>query len=64
MFVNEANEAAEVLKDYPEMHLANSRVCDRKAHRDAWAEINDNFLKRKMIKPSKKSKALVKEVIL
>ncbi|EOA2688001.1 division plane positioning ATPase MipZ, partial [Escherichia coli] len=30
MFVNEANEAAEVLKDYPEMHLANSRVCDRK----------------------------------
>lgn len=24
MFVNEANEAAEVLKDYPEMHLANS----------------------------------------
>ena len=35
MFVNEANQAAEVLKDFPEMKLSGSRVCDRKAHRDA-----------------------------
>lgn len=38
MFVNEANQAAEVLKDFPQMSLATTRVCDRKAHRDAWAE--------------------------
>ncbi|MGM1297259.1 division plane positioning ATPase MipZ, partial [Enterobacter hormaechei] len=35
MFVNEANQAADVLKDFPEMNLSNARVCDRKAHRDA-----------------------------
>jgi chromosome partitioning protein len=34
MFVNEANQAADVLKDFPEMNLSNARVCDRKAHRD------------------------------
>lgn len=38
MFVNEGNQAAEVLLDFPQMKLAESRICDRKAHRDAWAE--------------------------
>lgn len=54
MFVNEANQAADVLKDYPEMRLASSRVCDRKAHRDARAE-SMTILKRKMTKHNKKS---------
>ena len=54
MFVNEANQAADVLKDYPEMRLASSRVCDRKAHRDAQAE-SMTILKRKMTKHNKKS---------
>lgn len=38
MFVNEGNQAAKVLLDFPQMCLAESRICDRKAHRDAWAE--------------------------
>ncbi|MFT4274095.1 MAG: AAA family ATPase [Pantoea sp.] len=38
MFVNEGNEAAQVLEDFPQMRLAATRICDRKAHRDAWAE--------------------------
>ncbi|CSN01094.1 plasmid partition protein A%2C putative [Shigella sonnei] len=63
MFVNEANEAAEVLKDYPEMHLANSRVCDRKAHRDAWAESMTIF-ETQNDKAQQEIEALVKEVIL
>ncbi len=41
-FVNEANEAAEVLRDYLEMHLATP-ACDRKAHRRCLGRINDNF---------------------
>lgn len=63
MFVNEANEAVEVLKDYPEMHLANSRVCDRKAHRDAWAESMTIF-ETQNDKAQQEIEALVKEVIL
>ena len=62
MFVNEANQAADVLKDYPEMRLASSRVCDRKAHRDA-GRINDNF-ETQNDKAQQEIESLVKEVIL
>ena len=36
--VNEANEAREYLKDYPEITLLNSSVKDRKVYRDAMSE--------------------------
>lgn len=55
MFVNEANQAADVLKDFPEMNLSNARVCDRKAHRDAQAE-SMTILKHRTSKPKKKLK--------
>jgi chromosome partitioning protein len=38
IFINEANEAAEVLSEYPELKLVNNRLCDRKIYRDAWGE--------------------------
>ena len=63
MFVNEANQAADVLKDYPEMRLASSRVCDRKAHRDAWAESMTIF-ETQNDKAQQEIESLVKEVIL
>ena len=63
MFVNEANQAAEVLKDFPEMHLAKSRLCDRKAHRDAWAESMTIF-ETQNAKAQHAIEAFVKEVIL
>lgn len=64
MFINEGNEAAQVLlEDYPQMKLAETRICDRKAHRDAWAD-------SKTIYETENSKAideverLIKEIIL
>jgi len=63
MFVNEANQAAEVLKDFPEMKLSGSRVCDRKAHRDAWAESMTIF-ETQNTKAQDEIAALVKEIIL
>ena len=63
MFVNEANQAAEVLKDFPEMKLSSSRVCDRKAHRDAWAESMTIF-ETQNTKAQVEIAALVKEIIL
>ncbi|MBR7387709.1 cobyrinic acid ac-diamide synthase, partial [Klebsiella pneumoniae] len=38
LFVHEENQEHAVHKDYHQMRLASSRVCDRNAHRDAWAE--------------------------
>lgn len=63
MFVNEANQAAEVLKDFPQMTLANTRICDRKAHRDAWAESMTIF-ETANAKAQEEIESLVKEVIL
>ncbi|MDP1217526.1 cobyrinic acid ac-diamide synthase, partial [Klebsiella pneumoniae] len=51
------------LKDYPEMRLASSRVCDRKAHRDAWAESMTIF-ETQNDKAQQEIESLVKEVIL
>lgn len=36
--VSEANQAKEMLKDYPELHLASAVVRDRKVYRDAMCE--------------------------
>ncbi len=36
IFINEANEAAQVLSEYPEFTLVSHRLCDRKIYRDAW----------------------------
>ena len=62
MFVNEAHQAAEVLRDYPQMQLADTRICDRKAHRDAWAESLKIF-KTQNEKAQEEITALVKELI-
>lgn len=63
MFVNESNQAADVLKDFPEMKLAESRICERKAHRDAWAESMTIF-ETANIKAQKEIERLVQETIL
>ena len=38
IFINEANEAAQVLSEYPEFTLVSHRLCDRKIYRDARAK--------------------------
>lgn len=63
MFVNEAHQAAQVLSDYPQMQLAQSRVCDRKAHRDAWAE-SFTIFETQNEKAQEEISALVEEIIL
>ena len=63
MFVNEGNQAAEVLKDFPQMRLAESRICDRKAHRDAWAE-SMTIYETDNAKAQEEVTKLVKEIIL
>lgn len=63
MFVNEGNQAAEVLLDFPQMKLAEARVCDRKAHRDAWAE-SLTIYETENQKAQDEVSALVKELIL
>lgn len=63
MFVNEAHQAAEVLADYPQMQLAESRICDRKAQRDAWAE-SLTIYETQNDKAQEEISALVKELIL
>ena len=45
------------------MQLAQSRICDRKAHRDAWAESLTIF-ETQNDKAREEVAALVKEVIL
>lgn len=63
MFINEGNQAAEVLKDFPQMHLTDSRVCDRKAHRDAWAEAMTIY-ETGNVKAQEEISNLVREIIL
>lgn len=63
LFVNEANQAAEVLKDFPQMSLASTRICDRKAHRDAWAESMTIF-ETENAKAQEEVNNLVMELIL
>ena len=45
------------------MKLAEARVCDRKAHRDAWAESMTIF-ETQNVKAQEEIEALVKEIIL
>lgn len=63
LFVNEGNAAADVLKDFPAMNLAETRICDRKAHRDAWAE-SQTIFETENDKARAEITALVNEVIL
>ncbi|MDE1188313.1 MAG: ParA family plasmid-partitioning AAA ATPase [Pantoea sp.] len=63
MFVNEGNEAAKVLEDFPEMKLAETRICDRKAHRDAWAE-SMTIYETENSKAKDEVERLIQEVIL
>ncbi|ADU72268.1 ParA family plasmid-partitioning AAA ATPase [Pantoea sp. At-9b] len=63
MFVNEGNEAAQVLEDFPQMKLAVTRICDRKAHRDAWAE-SMTIYETENSKAKDEVERLIQEVIL
>lgn len=63
MFVNEGNEAAQVLEDFPQMKLAETRICDRKAHRDAWAE-SMTIYETENSKAKDEVERLIQEVIL
>ncbi len=63
MFVNEGNEAAQVLEDFPQMKLADTRICDRKAHRDAWAE-SMTIYETENSKAKDEVERLIQEVIL
>ncbi|SUD99069.1 putative crown gall tumor protein VirC1 [Providencia rettgeri] len=38
IFIDEANQAAEVLNEFPPLKLISSRICDRKIYRDTWAD--------------------------
>lgn len=38
IFIDEAHQAAELLKEYPTLTLVSSRVCDRKIYRDTWGD--------------------------
>ena len=38
IFVDEAHQAAELLKEYPALTLVTSRVCDRKIYRETWGD--------------------------
>lgn len=62
LFVNEGNEAAEALVDFPAMQLATTRICDRKAHRDAWAGSNTIF-ETENDKARAEVQALVEEIL-
>lgn len=63
MFVNEANIAAELLKDFPAMKQALTRVCDRKVFRDTWATSTTIF-EAENEKAKDEIRNLVNEVIL
>lgn len=63
MFINEANETANALADYPEFKLMESRVCDRKVYRDAWG---DSITIHEALNDKAKGEieAVVKEILL
>ena len=61
--VNEANEAAQVLSEYPEFTLVSHRLCDRKIYRDAWGEAI-TVHEANNEKAQAEIECLVKEVIL
>ncbi|HDJ1447358.1 TPA: cobyrinic acid ac-diamide synthase, partial [Serratia rubidaea] len=58
-----ANEAAEVLSEYPEFKLVGNRLCDRKIYRDAWGEAK-TIHEANNEKAQHEIASLVKEVIL
>lgn len=63
MFIDEGNQAADVLKDFPTMSQAQTRVCDRKVFRDTWASSTTIF-EAENEKAKAEIRALVEEVIL
>ena len=63
IFINEANEAAQVLSEYPEFTLVSHRLCDRKIYRDAWGEAI-TVHEANNEKAQSEIECLVKEVIL
>lgn len=63
IFINEANEAAQVLSEYPELTLVSNRLCDRKIYRDAWGEAI-TVHEAHNAKAQAEIESLVKEVIL
>lgn len=63
IFINEANEAAQVLSEYPEFTLVSNRLCDRKIYRDAWGEAI-TVHEANNEKAQTEIECLVKEVIL
>lgn len=63
IFINEANEAAQVLSEYPEFTLVSHRLCDRKIYRDARGEAI-TVHEANNEKAQSEIECLVKEVIL
>ncbi|EIX6860579.1 AAA family ATPase [Escherichia coli] len=63
MFIDEGNQAADVLKDFPSMSQAKTRICDRKVFRDTWASSTTIF-EAENEKAKAEVRALVEEVIL
>lgn len=63
IFVDEAHQAAELLKEYPTLSLVDSRVCDRKIYRDTWGD-SVTVQESENAKAKDEIKNLVEEVIL
>ena len=63
IFVDEAHQAANLLKEYPALSLVNSRVCDRKIYRDTWGD-SVTVQESDNAKAKDEIKNLVEEVIL
>ncbi|CNI57186.1 ParA family protein [Yersinia ruckeri] len=63
IFVDEAHQAADLLKEYPSLSLVNSRVCDRKIYRDTWGD-SVTVQESENTKAKDEIKNLVEEVIL
>lgn len=63
IFVDEAHQAAELLKEYPALSLVNSRICDRKIYRDTWGD-SVTVQESNNAKAKDEIKNLVEEVVL
>lgn len=63
IFVDEAHQAAELLKEYPALTLVSSRVCDRKIYRDTWGD-SVTVQESENDKAKDEIRNLVEEVIL
>lgn len=63
IFVDEAHQAAELLKEYPALSLVNSRIYDRKIYRDTWGD-SVTVQESNNAKAKDEIKNLVEEVVL